>query len=109
MAMINFLLSQECTIYPFIREYDGADVYGDPEKRKCRIQGGAYLKAQSLSGFTSASGVLDAISTDTIMYCTGNPIPPRSRIECNGRAYIVIDCYEAMGLKGVDHLEVLMQ
>lgn len=109
MAMIDFLLTKECTIYPYEREYDGEDIYGEPETRKCRIQGGKYLVSGTSGGFNNADGVIDAIQANAKMYCTGSLIPPRSRVECNGRSYIVIDCYEAMGLKGVDHLEVLMQ
>lgn len=104
LALIDFLFLQECTIYPWERTYDGEDFYGPPQVRKCRLQTGSHLRQT----FKGADGVIDQCEAHAKLYCTGTHIPPRSKVECNGLSYIVIDCYDAHGFIG-DHLEVDLQ
>lgn len=103
--MIDFLLTQSCTIYPWLRVAEGEDIYGDPEVRKCRIQEDLQLNHT----YVNPAGALDQdVGNNTKMFCKGGMIPSRSKVECDGRTYIVVRCYEARGFVG-DHLEVYMQ
>ena len=102
--LIDFLLLQECTIHPWVREAEGVDVYGPPETRKCRIQRGAHLRHT----FVNPDGVLDQVEARALMFCCGERFPMRSRIECDGEVYIAIDVQEARGFAS-DHLEVYLQ
>lgn len=102
--MIGFLLNQTCTIYPWVKESAGEDVYGGPETRKCRIQHGAHLRYT----FINPDGVLDQVEARAKLFCTGPEIPTRSRIECDGHVYIVIDVNVERGF-GYDHLEAYLQ
>lgn len=106
MAMIDFALRQTCTIHPWIRVAEGQDIYGPPETRACRIQRGHHLGERHV--YLHPDGPLDTVEAKTMMYCTGEMIPTRSRVECDGASYIVLDCYEARGF-GVSHLEVFLQ
>lgn len=103
--LIDFLLRQECTIRPCLREAEGQDVYGEPETRKCRIQADRQLNHT----YVNPDGPLDQnIGNQTKMFCTGEIIPTRSIVECDGQKYIVVRCYKAYGFSQ-DHLEVLLQ
>lgn len=105
MALIDFLLTQTCTIEPWLRVAEGQDIYGEPETRKCRLQADRQLNHT----YVNPSGVLDQdVGYSTKMFCTGEVIPDRSRITCDGRTYIVIRCYQARGLSA-NHLEVYLQ
>lgn len=104
MALIDFALTQTCTIHPWLREAAGDDVYGPEETRSCRIQMGAHLRHT----YVNPRGVLDQVEARAYMYCTGSKIPIRSKVECEGETYIVVDCYDARGFAG-NHLEVYLQ
>lgn len=104
MALIDFILTQCCVIHPWVREADGEDIYGVIEERPCRIQTGSHLRHT----YVDPDGVLDQVEARAQMYCTGPKIPTRSKVECDGETYIVIDCYDAKGFIG-NHLEVYLQ
>lgn len=106
MALIDFALRQTCTIYPWLREAEGQDIYGPPETRACRVQHGRYLTERTVR--INPAGVVDTTAAKAKMFCTGEKIPERSRVECDGESFTVIDCYEARGF-GASHLEVFMQ
>lgn len=101
--MIDFLLRQRCTVRPWLRTEGGEDVYGEAEERKCRVQTGRNL--QNASG---ADGAADTVPAMAMMFCTGERIPERSLVTCEGRTYIVVICREAQGF-AQKHLEVTMQ
>ena len=105
VALIDFVLTQECTIYPWLRQYNGEDVYGEPETRRCRILVKKKLEQKIGIG---AHGVLDMEGSNAKMFCTGDPIKARSKVECEDETFIVIDCYRARGFVP-DHLEVVLQ
>ena len=105
MALIDFLLMQTCTIRPWLREAEGEDVYGEPETRACRIQADRRLDHT----YVNPRGVLDqVVANNSKMFCTGDLIPERSLVECDGRTYIVVRCYQTQGFIG-NHLEVYLQ
>ena len=105
MALIDFLLTQQCTITPWIREAEGEDVYGQPETRACRIQADRRLDHT----YVNPRGALDQVhANNSKMFCRGAIIPTRSKVECDGQEYIVVKCYQARGFKE-SHLEVLLQ
>ena len=104
MSMISFLLRQNATIYPFVRHANGDDIYGDPETRKCRLQQTRDLEHT----YKNPAGAMDQVLCRTKMFCTGEPIPERSKVVVDSLEYIVIECYRAFGF-GEDHLEVTLQ
>ena len=105
MALIDFLLRQTCVITPWLREAEGEDIYGEPEIRACRIQADRRLDHT----YVNPSGALDQIpANNSKMFCLGDRIPARSKVECDGESYIVVKCYEARGF-GFSHWEVLLQ
>lgn len=104
-SAIAWSLRQKCTVRPWIRIANGEDIYGPAETRKCRMQDGAHLRHT----YKNPAGTLDQVEARAKMYCCGEKIPPRSIVAIDGEEYIVIDCYPARGLKGVDHLEVYLQ
>lgn len=106
VALIDFVLNQECTIRPWLRSASGEDIYGEPETRKCRLQTGKILSNTTV--YIHSDGAMDVQHANAKMYCTGEPIPNRSIVECGGRSFIVLNCYEARGFTG-DHLEVQLQ
>lgn len=104
MALIDFLLTQEAEITPFIRQVNGEDVYGEKETRKCRIQ---YMRDLEHT-YKNPSGVMDQVIARAKMYCTGEMIKERSIVETDGEKFIVLRCYTARGFRP-DHLEVVLQ
>lgn len=105
MSMIGFLLRQTAVIRPWLRYGgNGQDIYGDPEERKCRIQRSRDLEHT----YKNPAGGMDQVLARAKMYCTGEPIPERSRVTVGGAEYIVLECYRAYGF-GEDHLEVKLQ
>lgn len=104
MSMIGFLLCQTATITPWVRYANGKDIYGEPETRKCRIQRSRDLEHT----YKNPAGGMDQVLARAKMFCTGDPIPERSKVTVNGSEYIVLECYRAFGF-GEDHLEVTLQ
>ena len=97
--LIDFLLRQKCTIRPWMGHRDGAEAYGEPEERPCRLQ-----QARQLENSMQA----DAFAARALMFCVGEMIPARSRVECEGEGYTVLACRSARGL-GQEHLEVTLR
>ena len=104
MPLIDFLLTQEAVVTPFLREAGGEDIYGDPETRKCRLQLGPDLEHT----YKNPDGTFDQVLARGKMYCTGEPIPARSKVMADGEEYIVLTCYRARGFKA-SHLEVVLE
>lgn len=104
MSMIGFLLRQTATITPWIRYANGDDIYGDPEERPCRLQRTRDLEHT----YKNPAGGMDQVVARAKMFCTGEPIPERSKVFVDGSEYIVIECYRAFGFSE-DHLEVVLQ
>lgn len=104
MALIDFLLRQTATITPWIRYANGEDIYGLPEERPCRLQRTRDLEHT----YKNPDGTLDQVVARAKMFCTGEPIPERSKVTVDGSEYIVIECYRAFGF-AEDHLEVVLQ
>ena len=104
MSMIGFLLRQTATIRPWIRYANGEDIYGEEETRNCRLQRTRDLEHT----YKNPDGTMDQVIARAKMFCTGDPIPERSRVTVDGSEYIVIDCYRAFGF-AEDHLEVVLQ
>lgn len=98
--LIEFLLRQTCEVAPWLGTAQGREIYGLAETRACRLQ-----SARHLEGVSGIDGVADAVTARAMMFCTGEMIPERSRVCCEGRQYIVIACRKASGL-GQEHLEV---
>lgn len=104
MALIDFVLTQEAIVTPWLREAEGEDIYGEPETRKCRIQHGDHLRHT----YVNPNGAFDQVEARAKLFCTGDPIPTRSIVECEGERFIVLDCYIAHGFQA-SHLEVTLQ
>ena len=104
MAMIDFLLRQTASILPWVRYANGKDIYGEPEERKCRIQRNRDLEHT----YKNPAGGMDQVLARAKMFCTGEPIPERSKVTVDGQEYIVLECYRAAGF-AEDHLEVMLQ
>lgn len=104
MNMIGFLLRQTATITPWIRYANGEDIYGLPEERPCRLQRTRDLEHT----YKNPAGSMDQVLARAKMFCTGEPIPERSKVTVDGSEYIVIECYRAFGF-AEDHLEVVLQ
>lgn len=101
--LIDFLLRQRCTVSPWLALRDGADVFGEPEERKCRLQ-----MNRRLENAGGVPGVQDAIPVRALMFCTGEMIPERSVVECEGERYTVTGCKKTRGF-AEEHLEVTLQ
>lgn len=101
--LIDFLLRQRCTVRPWLRMEDGRDIYGQEQARACRLQAGRYLENGA-----DVDGVSDVAAARAMMFCTGEMIPERSLVACEGRTYIVLSCRAARGW-GQEHLEVALQ
>lgn len=106
MSLIDFTLTQECTIRPWLRSASGEDIYGPEETRKCRLQAANNLSNATV--YIHPDGALDTQHANAKLYCTGERIPNRSIVTCEGKEFIVLDCYQAMGFTG-SHLEVTLQ
>lgn len=104
MNMIAFLLRQTASITPWIRYANGEDIYGLPEERPCRLQRTRDLEHT----YKNPAGSMDQVLARAKMFCTGEPIPERSKVTVDGSEYIVIECYRAFGF-AEDHLEVVLQ
>lgn len=104
MSMIGFLLCQTAEITPWLRYANGEDIYGESETRKCRLQRSRSLEMT----YKNPDGTIDQVTARAKMFCTGEPIPERSRVTVDGGEYIVLSCYRAFGF-GEDHLEVTLQ
>lgn len=100
--LIDFLLRQECTVEPWLREAEGREILGEAQTRRCRLQEGAHLKQAP-----GIPGTADAVPARALMYCTGEMIPVRSRVTCAGKTYVVADCCR-MEFWGQEHLEVTL-
>lgn len=101
--LIDFLLRQRCQVLPFLGTQGGEDRYGESQERRCRLQ-----EAQRLENPGGAPGVRDDIPARAMMFCTGDMIPPRSVVTCEGRRYVVTGCVRARGF-AEEHLEVTLQ
>lgn len=104
MSMIGFLLRQTATITPWVRYANGEDIYGEDETRPCRLQRTRDLE----NTYKNQDGTMDQVVARAKMFCTGDPIPERSKVTVDGSEYIVIECYRAFGFSE-DHLEVVLQ
>lgn len=104
MSLIDFLLCQTATITPWVRYANGEDIYGEPETRACRLQRTRDLEHT----YKNPDGTMDQVVARAKMFCTGAPIPERSKVEVDGGEYIVLECYRAFGFSE-DHLEVTLQ
>lgn len=102
--MIDFLLTQECTVKPLKGIVNGDPVYGTEEIRKCRLQRNRNLPVS----IRTVSGTIDNVEARAKMYTVGESIPTRSLVYVDGQKYIVLNCYTARGFD-VDHLEVDLQ
>lgn len=101
--MIDFLLRQRCQVSPWLGLRDGVDEYGEAEERKCRLQMNRRLESTA-----GVPGVQDVIPARALMFCTGEMIPERSVVECEGERYIVTGCKKTRGF-AEEHLEVTLQ
>lgn len=106
MALIDIFLNQEAVIKPYIREANGEPVYGEPEQepRKCRMNHNRNLQTT----YKNPDGQIDQVLVSVTMFCTGAPIPPKSRVTCEGEEYIVIRCRPLKGFEA-SHLEVYLE
>lgn len=100
--IIDFLLRQQCEISPWMGLRQGRDLYGEAETRACRLQ-----EARELGAESGMDGTVDTVRARALMFCTGESVPARSRVRCEGREYTVLACREARGL-GQKHLEVTL-
>ncbi|MBQ9198368.1 MAG: hypothetical protein IJ157_14190 [Clostridia bacterium] len=101
--LIDFLLRQRCTVLPWLGMEDGRDVYGEAQDRACRLQ-----ERRRLENGPGGDGVSDVAEANALMFCTGDAIAERSRVECEGKRYIVLACRKVHGF-GQEHLEVTLQ
>lgn len=101
MSMIDFLLTQEVLVLPFVRQGAGVPVYGDPIPRKCRIQ---FNKAGKpvLKNF---DGYVEEQPLGGKLFCTGDYIPVNSKLIFADHEYIVTSCSIKFGFTD-HHLEV---
>ena len=100
--IIDVLLRQRCEIMPWAGMEQGRDVYGETESRACRLQEGRKLESEG-----GVDGTADTARAAALMFCTGEPIPARSRVRCGDKEYTVTACAVAHGL-GQEHLEVTL-
>ena len=101
--LIDFLLRQQCEVRPWLRMENGEDLYGEAQTRACRLQ-----EARRLENGPAAEGVSDTVTAGALMFCTGEMIPERSLVTCEGREFIVLSCKTERGW-GQEHLEVTLQ
>lgn len=101
--IIDFLLRQRCRVSPWLGLRNGMDQYGETEERACRLQMNRRLENPA-----GAPGVKDVIPARALMFCTGEMIPERSVVECEGERYIVTGCKRTRGF-AEEHLEVTLQ
>lgn len=104
MALIDFLLTQTAVVTPWVRYANGEDVYGIPERRACRVH---YMRDLETT-YKNPDGTIDQVIARAKMFCTGPSIPERSKVEVDGKEFIVLRCYHARGFHE-DHLEVTLQ
>ena len=102
--MIDFFLRQTATITPFVREGAGAPIYGPPETRRCRMERGKHI--QYVHKY--ADGPLEQILASARMFCTGEAIPDKSLVECDGQKFVVVGC-DVLNAFADHHLEVILQ
>jgi hypothetical protein len=104
MGLINLFLQQEAIVLPYLRQGSGEPIYGEAERRKCRLERGANLKVT----YKNADGALEQVVANALMFCVGEPIKPKSKVTVNGNDYIVINCVIAAGFND-SHLEVYLE
>lgn len=105
MALIDMFFTQTATITPFVRMGSGKPVYGEAETRKCRMERGKKLQAMLNRNI---DGTVDEVVANARMFCTGDPIPSRSIVQCDGQQFTVIDC-DVMNGFADHHLEVYLE
>lgn len=103
MALIDAFFTQTATIQPFSHMGNGAPIYGEAETRACRMERGKNLRTVG-----GASGDVEEIVAHARMFCTGNPIPSRSKVACEGQEFTVINCVVMNGFAD-HHLEVYLE
>ena len=104
MGLIDLFFTQEAVITPFIREGGAAPVYGESETRACRLERGRHLRHT----YVNPNGSLDQLEAKAKMFCTGESIPSRSLVVCDGQEFTVIDCEVKNGFAD-NHLEVYLE
>lgn len=103
MSLIELLFTQEATIKPFVREGSGVPVYGTEETRRCRMERGKHLTVRD-----AGAGTTEQSTANAMMFCTGDPIPERSLVSCDGQDFVVINCEVLHGFAD-HHLEVYLE
>ncbi len=104
MSLIEAFFTQTATIQPFIREGSGEPVYGPSEERRCRMERGKFLTTVN----RYFAGTVDQAPAHAKMFCTGEAIPERSLVRCDGQEFVVINCEVMRGFAD-NHLEVYLQ
>lgn len=104
MALIEMFFTQTATITPFVRMGSGKPIYGQAETRRCRMERGKKLQ----NVYKNLDGTADEIVANARMFCTGDPIPSRSIVQCDGQEFTVIDC-DVMNGFADHHLEVYLE
>ena len=102
--LIDMFLTRTATITPFIRDGDAEPIYGTPETRKCRIQRNKHMH----NVYVNPSGSLDEVTARGIMFCRGEPIPPRSLVDVDNEHFVVVRCNVETGFAD-HHLEVTIE
>lgn len=99
--MIDFLLTQSVEILPFVRQGAGVPIFGEREKRKCRVQ---FNKAGKpvYKGF---DGLIEEQPLGGKLFCTGSFIPVNSKVIFGEYEYTVTGCSIKFGFSA-HHLEV---
>ena len=99
--MMEFLLVQQATIVPYLRQGSSGPLYGEPEVRKCRMEPGPGHKVV----YKKPGGVIQETVANVLMFCLGDPIPVYSKVIWDGLEMMVVRCQQMMGM-GLHHLEV---
>lgn len=100
--LIDWLLRQQCIIFPYLKTEDGEDRYGNAQTRCCRLQ--ENRRSETYAG---VYGTADPAPAHAMLYCHGQDIPLRSVILCGEKTYTVSGCRRVSAL-GQDHLEVML-
>ena len=103
MPFIDAFLTDTVIVHSFKFEGDGEPVFDAPETRKARVELNPAL-ANRVQGYTS----IDEVPAKALMFCTGSPIPTRSRVEYEGAEYSVKQCSVCKGFS-FSHLEVILE
>ena len=103
MSLIEALFTQTATVIPFVRDGAAEPIYGESTSRKCRIERGKYL-----TNVGGASGTIDQVTANALMFCVGEQIPERSKVIFDDREFTVINCAVMHGFAD-NHIEVYLQ